>query len=113
MKRGDIWLVDLNPVRGSEQRGIRPCLIISNNVTNAHAPTVCVAPLTSNLSGARFSINVVVPREDADLKVDSLILGGQLRTVSKERLIRRLSTLSPARMAEVEEALKLYLGFVA
>jgi mRNA interferase MazF len=112
VKRGDIWLVDLNPVRGSEQRGIRPCLVISNDVTNAHAPTVCVAPLTSNLAGARFPINVIIRREDAGLKVDSLVLGGQLRTISKERLIRRLSTLVPERMAEVEEALKLYLGLV-
>jgi mRNA interferase MazF len=112
VKRGDIWLVDLNPVRGSEQRGIRPCLVISNDVTNAHAPTVCVAPLTSNLAGARFPINVIIRREDADLKVDSLVLGGQLRTIAKERLSRRLSMLVPERMAEVEEALKLYLDLM-
>jgi len=47
VKRGDIWLVDLNPVRGSEQRGIRPCLVISSDVVNEYAPTVCVIPLTS------------------------------------------------------------------
>jgi mRNA interferase MazF len=110
VKRGDIWLVDLNPVRGSEQRGIRPCLIVSNDVTNEYAPTVCVAPLTSNLAGSRFPINVVIRREDAGLKVDSLLLGGQLRTVSKDRLLRRLGILVPERMAEVERAIKLYLG---
>jgi len=72
VKRGDIWLVDLNPVRGSEQRGVRPCLVISNNVTNEHAPTVCVVPLTSNLAGRRFPINVLLMREDTGLKRDSL-----------------------------------------
>lgn len=113
MKRGGIWLVDLNPVRGSEQHGIRPSLVVSNDVTNEYAPTVCVAPLTSNLSGARFPTNVVIRREDAGLKVDSLLLGGQLRTVSKERLLRRLATLATEHVAEVEQALKLYLGLDA
>jgi mRNA interferase MazF len=110
VNRRDIWLVDLNPVRGSEQRGIRPCLVVSNDVTNEFAPTVCVIPLSSNLAGARFPINVVIHREDASLKVDSLLLGGQLRTVAKERPLRQLSTLATERMVEVEQALKLYLG---
>ncbi len=110
VKRGDIWLVDLNPVRGSEQRGIRPCLIISNDVTNEFAPTVCVVPFTSNLAGQRFPINVVLTRNDPGLKVDSLLLCGQIRTVAKERLARKLSTLKAERLPEVEKALRLYLG---
>lgn len=112
VKRGEIWLVDLNPVRGSEQRGIRPCLVISNDVTNEYAPTVCVAPLTSNLTGRRFPINVLLMREDTGLKRDSLLLGGQIRTVSKERLLRKLADLRAERMPEVETALKLYLGLI-
>jgi mRNA interferase MazF len=111
MKRGEIWLVDLNPVRGSEQRGIRPCLIISNDVTNEHAPTVCVVPLTSNMAGQRFPINVVLLRTDAGLKVDSLLLGGQIRTVTKGRLLRKLSAVREHRMPDIERAIKLYLGF--
>jgi mRNA interferase MazF len=110
VKRGDIWLVDLNPVRGSEQWGIRPCLIISNDVTNEFAPTVCVVPFTSNLAGRRFPINVVLTRNDTGLKVDSLLLCGQIRTVAKERLLRKLSTLRAERLPEVEKALRLYLG---
>ncbi len=112
VKRGDIWLVDLNPVRGSEQRGVRPCLVISNNVTNKHAPTVCVVPLTSNLAGRRFPINVLLMQEDTGLKRDSLLLGGQIRTVAKERLLRRLSALRSERMSDVKMALKLYLGLM-
>lgn len=110
VKRGDIWLVDLNPVRGSEQRGIRPCLVISNDVVNEHAPTVCVLPLTSNLAGRRFPINVVLAKEDTGLKVDSLLLCGQIRTVAKERLLRKLSSVRAERISNVEKALKLYLG---
>ena len=110
VRRGDIWLVDLNPVRGSEQRGIRPWLVISNDVSNTYAPTVCVVPFTSNLSGCRFPINVVLSSEDTGLKVDSLLLWGQIRTVAKERLLRKLSIINPARMRDVEDALRLYLG---
>ena len=110
VSRGDIWLVDLNPVRGSEQRGIRPCLVISNDVTNRYAPTVCVAPFTSNLTGRRFPINVVLTRGDTGLKVDSLLLCGQLRTVAKERLLRKLSSVRAERVPDIEKALKLYLG---
>ena len=112
VKRGDIWLVDLNSVRGSEQRGLRPCLVISNDVTNKHAPTVCVVPFTSSLAGRRFPINVLLTREDTGLKRDSLLLGGQIRTAAKERLLRRLSVLRSERMSDVETALKLYLGLV-
>ena len=112
VKRGDIWLVDLNPVRGSEQRGARPCLVISNDVTNEHAPTVCVVPLTGNLAGRRFPINVLLTWEDTGLKRDSLLLGGQVRTVAKERLLRRLSVLRGERMPDVEVALELYLGLM-
>ncbi len=113
VKRGDIWLVDLNPVRGSEQRGIRPCLIISNDVTNEYAPTVCVIPFTSNLAGRRFPINIVLARDDTGLKVDSLLLCGQIRTVAKERLLRELSSVRAERMLDIEKALKLYLGFTS
>ena len=112
IKRGDIWLVDLNPVRGSEQRGVRPCLVVSNDVTNEHAPTVCVVPFTSNLAGRRFPINVLLTRENTGLKRDSLLLGGQMRTVAKGRLLRRLSVLRSRRMPDVETALKLYLGLM-
>lgn len=109
VKRGDIWLVDLNPIRGSEQRGVRPCVVVSNDVTNQYAPTVCVVPLTSNLSGQKFPINVMLPCADTGLKVDSLLLGGQLRTVAKERLLRKLSAIKAERMPDIEKALKLYL----
>lgn len=112
VKRGDIWLVDLNPVRGSEQRGVRPCLVISNDVTNEHAPTVCVVPLTSNLADRRFPINVLLTREDTGLRRDSLLLGGQIRTVAKERPLRKLSVLQSERMPDVEAALRLYLALL-
>lgn len=112
VKRGDIWLVELNPVRGSEQRGVRPCLVLNNDVTNEHAPTVCVVPLTSNLAGHRFPINVLLRREDTGLKRDSLLLGGQIRTVAKERLLRKLTVLQSERMPDVETALRLYLGLM-
>jgi len=110
VKRGDIWLVNLNPTKGSEQKGIRPCLIISNDVTNENAPTICVLPLTSNLSGKKFPINVVLRKEETGLKVDSLLLCGQIRTIAKERLVRKLSSVRREIFEKIERALLLYLG---
>ena len=110
VKRGEIWLVDLNPTRGSEQKGIRPCLVISNDITNMYAPTVCTIPLTSNLSGQKFPINIVLKKEDTGLKVDSLLLCGQIRTVAKERLERKLTTVDIECFPAIEKALLLYLG---
>lgn len=110
VKRGEIWLTDLNPTKGSEQKGIRPCLVISNDVTNENAPTVCVLPLTSNLSGKKFPINVVLKKEDSGLKADSLLLCGQIRTVAKERLMRKLSSIKLECIEDVEKSLLLYLG---
>ncbi|MBL7093008.1 type II toxin-antitoxin system PemK/MazF family toxin [candidate division KSB1 bacterium] len=68
VKRCDIWLVDLNPTRGSEQKGIRPCIIISNDLTNKYAPTVCAIPLTSNLDGKRFPINAILKKAEKHQK---------------------------------------------
>ena len=107
--RGEVWLTDLDPTRGSEQQGIRPCLVISNNVSNEFAPTACVLPLTSNLSGTKFPINVLLKTAESGLKVDSLVLVGQIRTIAKERLLRKLSEIDTAKMLEVETALKIYL----
>lgn len=109
VKRGEIWLTDLNPIKGSEQMGTRPCLIVSNDVTNEFAATVCVLPLTSNLAGSQFPINVILHSEESGLKVDSLVLGGQIRTVAKERLLRKLSEMQAAKMPDIETALKTYL----
>jgi len=111
VRRGEVWLIDLNPTRGSEQRGIRPCLVMSNDVTNQYAPTITVLPLTSNLSGQRFPINVILSKQETNLKVDSLVLCGQIRTVTKERIVQKLTVIAASEIAKIESALKLYLGF--
>lgn len=111
VNRCEIWLVDLNPTKGSEQRGVRPCLVMSNDITNRHAPTITVLPLTGNLSGQRFPINVLLTKQETNLKVDSLVLCGQIRTVTKERLTQKLSVISPGDLEKVEKSLLLYLGF--
>lgn len=74
-----------------------------------YAPTTCVLPLTSNLAGKKFPINVVLKTTESALKVDSLVLVAQIRTVAKERLIKKLSDLQPDKMLEVEMALKTFL----
>ncbi|HID27220.1 MAG TPA: type II toxin-antitoxin system PemK/MazF family toxin [Methanosarcinales archaeon] len=98
VRRGDIWLTDLNPTLG-------------NDITNRYAPTVSVLPLTSNLGGQKFPINILLKKEDSGLKKDSLVLCGQIRTISKARLIRRLSKIKKEKFNEIERALSLYLGF--
>lgn len=67
VKRGEIRLTDLSPTKGSEQMGTRPCLVVSNDVSNEFAGTACVLPLTSNLTGIKFPVNVLLSTDDSEL----------------------------------------------
>lgn len=89
LNRGDIVLVNLDPVIGSEQGRIRPCIIIQNNISNFYSPTIILAPLTSKQFNKEFPTNVSVPAADTGLGKDSTILLNQIRTVDKLRIINR------------------------
>ena len=109
--RGELYSASLDPVVGSEQGGIRPVLIIQNDVGNRHSPTVIVLAVTGQLGKARLPTHVNVPAQGNGLAKDSVVLAEQIRTLDKRRLRERIGTLSPELMEKVSEAVKISLGF--
>ncbi len=111
INRGDLYSACLDPVVGSEQGGIRPVLVIQNDVGNRHSPTVIVLAITGQINKARLPTHVPVPAEGNGLMKDSVILAEQIRTLDKRRLRERIGTIAPEVMEKVSEALKISLGF--
>ena len=107
-RRGDIWLVNFNPAQGSEQKGIRPALIIQNDIGNEVSPVTIVAAISS--IAKTYPINVEIKPSESGLDRDSVVKLNQIRTIDKNRLIRRLGKLDSSRMKAVNSALMLSLG---
>lgn len=105
MKRGDIYMAELDPVVGSEQGGCRPVLIIQNDMGNLHAPTVIAVPLTGSTNKPALPTHVRVARGEGGLWRESTVLCEQVRTLEKTRLLRHLGTLPAETMRQVERAL--------
>lgn len=110
IKRGDVFYVNLDPTKGSEQAGTRPVLVIQNDVGNEYAPTVIVAPLTTKAFAKHYPTNVNVSKGTAGLKEDSTVLLSQVRTIDKGRLERKLGHLPAPLLREVDGAIKISLG---
>lgn len=108
--RGELYVADLDPVVGSEQGGLRPVLIVQNDMGNRYSPTVVVLAVTSQLQKARLPTHVPVPAAGHGLQKDSVILAEQLRTLDKRRLHERIGRLAPEYMAAVGRALAVELG---
>jgi mRNA interferase MazF len=106
--RGDVWMVDFNPGRGSEQQGMRPALVIQNDVGNVHAGTTIVAAITSTLK--KYPVTVVLDRHEGGLTQQSMVNLAQILTLDRARLMRKLGAISRARLAEVNTALLISLG---
>ncbi len=109
--RGDIFSVDFEPVRGSEQGKVRPALVIQNDIGNHYSPTVIVAAITTG-NYSRFDVNVVIKAPEGGLANDSIILLNQIRTIDRARLSRYWGRVSPQTMEQVDEAIKISLGLV-
>ena len=109
MKRGDIFYADLRPVIGSEQGGIRPVLIIQNDVGNRHSPTVICAAITSKMNKAKLPTHIELSAQDYDMDKDSVILLEQLRTIDKQRLRDKVCHLDEGLLSRVNEALRVSL----
>ena len=107
-RRGEIWIVNWNPARGSEQAGRRPALIIQNDIGNEKAPTTIVAAISSTVR--IYPMNVEVRPPEGGLKHSSIIKTSQILTISKERLEKRLGSLNYGKMDEVDRAIKLSLS---
>ena len=111
VRRGDIVIVELDPTRGSEQRGTRPCLVVQNDVGNENAPTTIVVPFTTSFGDDLYPFEVLVSAEECALREDSVALCSHLRTVSVEhRIVDVIGSLADERMAEVDTALEYSLG---
>ncbi len=109
IKRGDIFYADLRPVVGSEQGGIRPVLIIQNDIGNRHSPTVICAAITSKMNKAKLPTHIEINAENYDIVRDSVILLEQLRTIDKQRLKDKVCHLDQNALSQVDRALKISL----
>jgi len=110
VKRGDIYYADLRPVVGSEQGGIRPVLIIQNDVGNTHSPTVIVAAITSKLHKTQLPTHIMLNSRSCELIKDSVILLEQIRTIDKQRLKSQVCHLDEEMMGKVDKALRISLA---
>jgi len=110
VKRGDVFYADLSPVVGSEQGGIRPVLVIQNDVGNKYSPTVIIAAITSQINKAKLPTHIEISGEEYGLNKDSVILMEQVRTVDKKRLKEKIGHLDDELMERVNEALEISFG---
>lgn len=110
VKRGDVFYADLSPVVGSEQGGVRPVLVIQNDVGNKYSPTVIIAAITSQINKAKLPTHIEISGDDYGLNKDSVILTEQVRTVDKKRLKEKIGHLDDELMEKVNEALEISFG---
>ncbi|MBQ9769728.1 MAG: type II toxin-antitoxin system PemK/MazF family toxin [Clostridia bacterium] len=110
VKRGDIYYADLSPVVGSEQGGIRPVLIIQNDIGNKYSPTVIAAAITSQKDKTKLPTHIQVNATGCGLAKDSIVLLEQVRTIDKQRLKEKMGTLDGTSMDRVNKALTVSFG---
>ena len=110
VKRGDIFYADLSPVVGSEQGGVRPVLIIQNDVGNKYSPTVIVAAITSQINKAKLPTHIEISADDYGLSKDSVVLMEQIRTIDKKRLKEKTGHLDDDLKYAIDQALKVSFG---
>lgn len=110
VRRGDIYYADLSPVVGSEQGGVRPVLIVQNDVGNKFSPTVIAAAITSQRDKTNLPTHIEVDAHDCGLAKDSIVLLEQVRTIDKRRLREKMGALDDGSMGKVNEALSVSFG---
>ncbi len=112
VRRGDIFYAQLNPVVGSEQGGMRPVLIVQNDVGNQYSPTTIVAAITSQISKAKLPTHIEISKTASGLEKDSVILLEQIRTIDKSRLTEKVTSLDGEIMERVARAMEVSLGLI-
>ena len=113
IRRGDIYYADLSPVVGSEQGGVRPVLIVQNDVGNRFSPTVIAAAITSQRGKAKLPTHILLDSQTTGLSRDSIVLLEQVRTIDKHRLKERMGRLDSGSMGRVDQALSISFGLDA
>ena len=112
IRRGEIYYADVIPVVGSEQGGVRPVLIVQNDIGNKYSPTVIVAAITSQINKAKLPTHIEISAVEYGLPKDSVILLEQIRTIDKKRLKEKIGYLSSEIMEKVNEALQISFGLI-
>lgn len=110
IKRGDIYYADLSPVLGSEQGGLRPVVIIQNDIGNKHSPTTIVAPLTSRHTKKPLPTHLLLTNDKTKLKNDSILLAEQIRVIDKQRLRGKMGALPLEEIDQLNKVIKISLG---
>ncbi len=111
IKRGEVYYADLNPVIGSEQGGIRPIVVLQNDVGNKYSPTVIAAATTSKLTKAKLPTHIELHKDVSPLPKGSVVLLEQIRTIDKSRIKEKIGELPPEIMQNIDNALLISLGF--
>ena len=111
IRRGELYYADLNPVVGSEQGGIRPVLVLQNDVGNKYSPTIIAAATTSRLTKAKLPTHIELDKHQSPLAKNSIVLLEQIRTIDKSRIKEKIGELSPEIMHQIDNALLVSLGF--
>lgn len=110
VKRGDLFYADLSPVVGSEQGGIRPVLVIQNDIGNKYSPTVITAAVTSKINKAKLPTHIELDAKSFGLAKDSVVMAEQIRTIDKQRLKEKIGRLDDIAMKNVEKAITVSFG---
>lgn len=110
IKRGDIFLANLEPIKGSEQGGIRPVLIIQNDISNKYSPVTIIAAITSKIFEKEFPTNIFIKKENSRLDKDSTIMLNQIRTIDNSRLIKKVGSLDNFTLEKIDSAIKISLA---
>lgn len=110
IRRGDIYYADLSPVVGSEQGGVRPVLIVQNDVGNKYSPTVIAAAITSQKDKSNLPTHIPLSAGNTGLMKDSIVLLEQVRTIDKHRLKEKMGVLDDSSMTKVNQAISVSLG---
>ena len=112
VKRGELYYADLSPVVGSEQGGIRPVLVVQNDVGNKYSPTIIAAAVTSKINKAKLPTHIEIDAQEYGLSRDSVILLEQVRTIDKQRLREKIGRLDELQMVKVNDAISVSFGLV-
>ena len=112
IKRGDIYYADLSPVVGSEQGGVRPVLVVQNDIGNKYSPTIIIAAITAKIDKAKLPTHVEIKANEYGLVKNSVVLLEQIRTIDKKRLREKIGSFDRKMMNKVDEALQISLGLI-
>jgi mRNA interferase MazF len=111
-KRGEVYLVNFDPVIGAEIRKTRPALVLQNDIANRHSPVTIVAAITSQFEDSLYPTEVLLANGEGGSRKDSVILLNQIRTIDKRRIVRRLGAVHGETMRRVDRALQISLGLI-